>query len=361
MGKLKDATVLDENMHISNIGDVSYRWLDPLECDEITVLGFNWLEQDKKYRRMPVCEPGYLSEAVDSLAMCCAGGQLKFFTNSTRIAIDAAFAYGPTMDHMPPTGQNGFDCYCGSCGDMKYVITARFDNRCDAYCVPLFSDISREERLFTINFPLYNGELQKLKIGIEPGATLTAAPRPEKKVVIYGTSITQGGCASRPGMAYSNILSRLLDAEFINLGFSGNGKGEPPVVETLGSIDDMQLLVIDYEANINNDIFVNLPAMVDRLREMQPELPILVVSRVGYGQENMRPEKRVEYNARAEFQRDFVNERQAAGDKNISFFDGRTFFGDKDPGEFAVDGCHLTDYGFMIMAQKLAPVIARYL
>ncbi len=362
MTKIKDATILDENMHISTIGDLSYRWLDPLNCESIQILGFDWLETDKLYRRMPVCEPGYLPEAVDSLALCCSGGQLRFRTNSTRVAIDVEFAYSPTMDHMTATGQNGFDCYTGECGKMQYVTTARFEPKCAAYCVPLFTDIDQTERLFTINFPLYNGELKNLRIGIEPEATLAApATRPEQKIVVYGTSITQGGCASRPGMSFTNILSRMLNAEFINLGFSGNGKGEPPVVEILGSINDMELLVIDYEANINNDIFDNLPAMVKRLREMQPQLPILIISRVGYGQENIRPENRVDAEKRRDFQQDFVKQQQAMGDSNIAFFDGTTFFGSKDPGEFAVDGCHLTDYGFMIMAEKLRPVIAQYL
>jgi lysophospholipase L1-like esterase len=362
MTKIKDATILDENMHISTIGDRSYRWLDPLNCEAIQILGFNWIETDKIYRRMPICKPGYLPEAVDSLALCCSGGQLKFRTNSTSLAIEAEFAHAPTMDHMPPTGQNGFDCYIGDCGSMQYATTARFDNKCSAYCVPFFTDIAQTERLFTINFPLYNGELKKLRIGIDPEATLSAPPtRPEHKIVVYGTSITQGGCASRPGMSFTNILSRMLNAEFINLGFSGNGRGEPPVIETLGSIDDMKLLIIDYEANTNSKIFDNLPAMVKQLRKQQPQLPLLIISRVGYGQENIRPQSRIDAGLRRDFQRDFVKQQQADGDNNIAFFDGTTFFAGKDPGEFAVDGCHLTDYGFMVMAEKLCPVIAKYL
>jgi hypothetical protein len=310
---------------------------------------------------MPVCKEGQLPEAVDVLADCCAGGQLRFITNSATIAIDAEFETSHTMDHMTPVGQLGFDCYTGECGNMLYAATSMFDAKSSAYIVPLFADIGREERIFTINFPLYNSPLKKLQIGFEPEATVVPVTCSDKKIVVYGTSITQGGCASRPGMCYTNILSRMINAEFINLGFSGSGKGEPVVMETIASINDMDLLVIDYEANINNDIYENLPRAINVIRNIQPELPILILSRIGYGQENIRPQSRVSAIKRRDFQRDFVAERKISGDKNIEFFDGRTLLGAGDAGECAVDGCHLTDAGFIKMAEGLCKTLNSYM
>ncbi len=357
---IKDAIALDSNMKISSIENESYRWIDPLHCDEIKILGFNWIQTEMKYRRMPVCEPGYLPPGVDNLANCCAGGQLKFVTNSPRLAIDAEFAYSHSMDHMTPTGQMGFDCYTGKCGNMLYASTARFNIKDRAYTAPLFSGIEQKERLFTINFPLYNSELKKLFIGIAPDALISAPEKePDKKIVVYGTSITQGGCANRPGMCYTNILSRVIDAEFINLGFSGNGKGQPSVIDTIAAINDMDLLVIDYEANINDGIYENLPVIITTLRNKHPNLPILIVSRIKYGQENIRPENEEKAIKRRDFQKEFVEKRKQNGDQNIDFFDGRVLLDGNDPGEYAVDGCHLTDAGFIKMANGLQSVIKK--
>jgi hypothetical protein len=295
---------------------------------------------------------------VDSLANCCAGGQLSFRTDSPRIAVEAEFAHGHTMDHMPPTGQIGFDCYTGECGNMLYASTLRFDAKCKAYKVPLLGNLNHEMRQFTINFPLRNEKLLTLKIGIAPEAELLApySYKSEKKIVVYGTSITQGGCASRPGMCYTNILSRKIDAEFVNLGFSGNGKGEPEVMKTIASIPDMGLFIMDYEANIGNDIYENLAPSIDIIRSAYPVLPIVLISRIAYGQENLMPENAANALKRRDFQRDFVEKRNRAGDNNIFFIDGSEFF-DGDPGEYAVDGCHATDYGFAVMAGKIYPTI----
>ena len=357
----KGAMEFDENMAISTIGDYEYRWLDPMECREIDILGFQWLEENQDYYRMPKSKCKLFSVAVNSIAENCSGGQLRFYTDTTRIAIDAEFEAPHSMYHMTPVAQNGFDCYMGRCGNMKFAATLNFDPKKRHYTAPLFVDVKRSKRYITINFPLYNSRLKKLKIGIEPDAMLKSVRHPKNKVVVYGTSITQGGCATRPGMSYTNILSRQINAEFINLGFSGNGKGEPDVIETIASINDMDLCIIDYEANIGEGIFDNLPNVIKILRNAQPELPILILSTVAHGQENIRLENRRAATKRRNFQKKLVEKLHRSGDKKIDFYDGSTFFGDADPGEFAVDGCHLTDYGFQKVADGLKDIVNGFL
>lgn len=355
---MKNIQELDSNMSMSSIGEQTYQWISPIKSDKMRLSGFCWLEKDQVYRRLPICGKGDLPEAVDALANCCAGGQVRFKTDSTRIAINAEFVDPHAMYHMPPTGQLGFDSYIGECGQMQFVATLNFDAKAKQYCVPLFEDIEKKMRTVTINFPLYNAPLLSLKIGLEPECILQAPTEYniKKKIVIYGTSITQGGCASRPGMCYTNILSRQIDAEFINLGFSGNGKGEPEVMDIIASILDMQLFIMDYEANICDDIYQNLEPSINIIRSQNPELPIIILSRVGYGQENIRPENRIAAMKRRDFQKDFVEKRNINGDNNISFIDGSLFF-DDDAGEYSVDGCHPTDLGFYTIAKKITPII----
>ena len=359
--KTKKIHELDSNMAITPIGDKPYQWFDPMDTSAMRLTGFCWIEKDRVYRRLPVCDSGVLPLAVNHLANCCAGGQVCFQTDSTRIAIDAEFANSHTMYHMPPTGQLGFDCYVGDCGKMQFAATVKFEAKKQKYCLPLFENIEKKMRTLTINLPLYNDTLKSLKIGLEPDCQLIPSPAYtiDKRIVIYGSSITQGGCASRPGMCYTNIISREIDAEFVNLGFSGSGKGEPEVMKTIASTPNMGLFVMDYEANINDDIYTNLEPSIDIIRSKHPQLQIAILSRIGYGQENIRPENTGRAIKRRDFQKEFVDKRKSAGDNNIFFIDGRTFF-KNDFGEYAVDGCHPTDFGFYTMAKKLIPILKTY-
>ena len=159
--KKKKIDEFDENMKISSIGDKAYRWIDPMKNSEIRISGFCWLDQEQLYRRMPVSKNGYLPPAVDSLSNCCAGGQLRFRTNSSRVAIDAKFANSHTLDMMLPTGELGFDCYIGEFGEMLYAGTSRFTADSSQYTVPLFENLSEKTRTVTVNFPLYNDTLSE--------------------------------------------------------------------------------------------------------------------------------------------------------------------------------------------------------
>ncbi|MGO4276553.1 SGNH/GDSL hydrolase family protein, partial [Paenibacillus sp. TAF58] len=154
------------------------------------------------------------------------------------------------MYHMTATGQCGFDCYIGGPGEQLYYSTTVYDHTLAEYEAVIFKDMAREYRIMTLNFPLYQG-VEEVWIGLDQEAQIDP-PQPydsSKKIIVYGTSITQGGCASRPGMAYTNILSRRFNREFLNLGFSGNGKGEPELAQILSDIPDPACLILDYEAN----------------------------------------------------------------------------------------------------------------
>ncbi len=250
------------------------------------------------------------------------------------------------MYHMPPTGQSGFDLYIGDHGDQRYYKTTRFEPDSIRYVAELYASDKKKMHAFTINFPLYNG-VTALQIGLEQGARLEA-PEPFRfpgKFVIYGTSITQGGCVARPGMAYSNILSRKLDACFVNLGFSGSGKGEPALAHLIDQIPDVSFIILDYEANAGETIRENLGPFVDILREKNPETPILIMSKIHYARQAKEYRKTYKnYIALRDFQRDFVKERRKKGDAHIWFLDGSQVLGE-DFDECAVDGVHPTDLG----------------
>jgi len=336
-------------------GDLA--WRAPPE-PPLRLAGFAWFAQDGLYRRMPVRPQWPLPEAVDNLANCTGGGQVQFRTDSRKVAVRVQLAAPASSDHMPQTGVAGFDCYVGPPGEQRYVSTTRFPWGADSYTCPMFELADRAMRNVTLNFPLYQG-VKEVHVGLEPDATVEAPPPYEdgRPIVVYGTSITQGGCAARPGMAYTNILSRHLNRPFINLGFSGSGKGEPEVARTIATIPEAAAFVLDYEGNAGGGLLEQtIGEFIDILRERHPAAPILVVSKIRMAREFASPGGAADREAKRDFQRDLVEERRAAGDQNLHFLDGAQLLAE-DFEECTVDGVHPTDLGFWQMARALEPVL----
>jgi hypothetical protein len=324
--------------------------------------GFAWFERDRLYRRLPVRPKWPLPKAVDDLANCTAGGQVQFQTDSRKLAVKVQLAAPASSDHMPQTGVAGFDCYLGPPKRQRYWSTTRFQFQADCYTCPLFDLPERKNRNVTLNFPLYQG-VKEVLVGTEPDADVQGPPpyEDERPIVVYGTSITQGGCAARPGMAFTNILSRRLNRPFVNLGFSGSGRGEPEVARTMAEIPNPGCLVLDYEGNAEGGLLEQtLGPFVDILREAHPETPILVVSKIRMARDQVSPAVAGARKGKRDFQRRVVAERRAAGDRNICFLDGGGLLG-RDFHECTVDGVHPTDLGFWRIAKGLEPVLKHIL
>lgn len=352
-----DIEKLDPNMTLEKADSKGITWFDPRKAP-FRLVGFPWIGEEKVYRRLPVKPQWPIRAAVDSLANSTAGGQVRFQSDSAKILLRVKLRQPSGMYHMPATGQSGFDLYLGGPLKQRYLATSRFSATTRDYEVTLFNS-SKANRHFTLNFPLYNG-VESVEIGVVAGATI-AAPLPyanDGRVVVYGTSITQGGCAARPGMAYPNILSRRLNQEFVNLGFSGNGRGEPALARLINQIDRKKLIILDYEANAGETIRTTIGPFVDILRERDKDVPILVISKIRYAGELNNRSQLESAQARAKFQADFVRTRQAAGDKNIHFLNGGSLLGEHAH-ECTVDGVHPTDLGFMKMADAIEPVIKK--
>lgn len=350
---------LDEKIYQETINSEQLRWYSPLE-KPFHIAGFPWLAQDGLYRRLPLASEAVLRPEVDTLAYCTAGGQIRFRTNSSRLAIRVRLAGPANMYHMPPTGQCGIDCYLGEPGEQSFITTAKFKPTASEYESQFYEWDTKKEVTVTLNLPLYQG-VEEVWIGVDKDAVISEAPAyaSSKPVIIYGTSITQGGCASRPGMAYSNILSRMIPVEFVNLGFSGNGKGEPELAHIISEIDDPALIILDYEGNTGEaeNIARTLPAFIRILREKHPEVPILVVSRIRAAENQFYMKRRELNNRRRQIQIENVEQRRIEGDRNIHFVDGFQLLGNDSVNDCTVDGIHLTDLGFWRIAQSLAPII----
>ncbi|NOR74374.1 MAG: hypothetical protein GQ525_04375 [Draconibacterium sp.] len=354
--QVSSAWKMDSNMVLKKADADGIVWFDAHE-KPFGLVGFEWIKQDSFYRRLPVNPDWEITEHVDGLSNHTAGGQVRFSTNSKKILVKVELAGKSNMYHMPATGQSGFDLYVRDYGVQRYIRTTRFSHDSVNYQYELYKSDESNFHDFTINFPLYNG-IKSLQIGIEQESILQAPPAFSfnGKIVIYGTSITQGGCVTRPGMVYSNILSRKLDAQFVNLGFSGNGKGEPALANLINQISDVSFIILDYEANANETIKNTIGPFIKILREKHPETPILIMSKIRYARHFPGSPTTKPYFELRDFQKNLVDEITNAGDTNIYFLDGSKVLGD-DYYECAVDGVHPSDLGSNRIASALLAAI----
>jgi hypothetical protein len=341
---------------ISQQATKEIKWFDPRETP-FELSGFEWIKEDGVYRRLPVDPDWEIRDAVDQLANQTAGGQIRFKSDCSKILIKVELREKSGMYHMPATGQSGFDLYVTEGEDQRYFRTTRFSRDSIRYQSELYISDVKQMRTFTLNFPLYNG-VNSVWIGVDQGSTVEAPPSFKQggKIVVYGTSITQGGCVGRPGMAYTNILSRKLDMQFVNLGFSGNGRGEPALAHLITQISGMRCIILDYEANAGLSIKETLDAFVDVLREKHPDVPILIMSKIRYADTREGSSRYKEWMHLRDFQREVVQKRNSAGDKHIHFLDGSTILGENYD-ECTVDGVHPNDLGSMLIADALHPSI----
>ena len=288
---------IDKAMAVKTASGDGIDWYSA-DAPGLELNGFYWRKPGEPFRRLPL--DAYISQGVNYLSWHTSGGMLRFRTDSPEIQVHAVLSRNDRMDHMAMTGTMGFDLYHGSGTQKFFKGTTRFQYDQNEYTFAVLNQgKTGEMREYTLHFPLYSG-VEKFELGLTGGSILEKPtpwkdPRP---IVVYGTSIQQGGCATRPGMSHTNQMSRMLNRPFINLAFSGSGKGEPEIAKILADIKDPAMYILDYDANAEVEgLNATLRTFIEILREKHPETPILQVSRLLYAEEFLNPneysEKRI--------------------------------------------------------------------
>lgn len=342
---------IDKNFIVKSASGIELEYHSP-KNPPMVVEGLQWFEQDKEYTRIPKKLRENLNDGIKVLADHTSGGCVRFRTNSKIVAIKAKVADDSTMNHMTRVGSAGFDIYVNNEFRCMAVSGDKSVNIDVVPCDP-FEDCEKD---ITINFPLYNG-VDELYIGLEIGSSLSA-PTPhkiDKPVVFYGSSITQGGCASRPGNSYTTMIGRWLDVPVLNMGFSGNAKGEPEIAELLASLD-MSCFVLDYDHNAPNPEHLQAThePLFKTLRKAHPNLPIIMISRaIECDMPNTIKRREIIYNT-------YKNALEN-GDKNVYFLNGKEIYTDEDRDACTVDCCHPNDLGFYRMGKAICPLVEKAL
>jgi hypothetical protein len=332
---------------------------------DATLLGLEgqgWNDLKHPYDRFPAAAEGKVPDPVWRLSNHSAGLAVRFVTDSPTVAARWSLrSDNLDMNHMPATGVSGLDLYARRDGRWGWVAVGR-PERQEANESVLTKAGPDGEQEYLLYLPLYNGT-ESLEIGIEPGRRLMKAPpypaERAKPVLVWGTSIVQGGCASRPGMAYPAILGRRLNRPFINLGFSGNGKMDPEVTEFVTQVD-AAAFVIDCAPNMPPELIAERAEPLARaLREAHPATPIVFVENVHYQSGWFAEASRKAYEDKNAALRAAFDRLVAAGLGGLHYIEGANLLGSDH--EATVDGTHPTDLGFLRMADAIEPTLKEVL
>ncbi len=341
---------IDKNFEIKT--NINKKDIKFYSIEEAPFKVFGIFKENGKYRRMPEETAKKVSENVYLLHTHTAGGRVKFITDSDYVAINAQMDGLQKMPHFAFTGSIGFDLYA----DGNYVNT--FVPPCEAtdgYENIINFETSNFKGLkeITINFPLYSN-VKNLWIGIQEKAKLEEASpyKNIKPVVYYGSSITQGGCASRPGMSYESILSRKFNCDFINLGFSGSAKAEDEMIEYIKNLD-MSLFVYDYDYNAPNaeHLEKTREKMFKAIRQKHCDLPVIMMPRPKFNPTEEEKE-------RIRIIETTYNNAISSGDKNVYYISTQKLT-KLCENNGTVDNVHPTDFGFVSMAEAVGKVIEK--
>ena len=346
-----------------DISKVDANFLAGSKIDKDDITWISILESPISIHGLAVAEPGRfwrlpaplideVNEGVSVLGRHTAGGRIRFRTDSPYIAYRAKPLNSGYMSHMPLTGSVGTDIFVN--GISCTTFRPRHDS--DEWYEGILEITEEAENMqgtkdVELNMGLYNG-ITEGYIGLKTGCALEA-PRPytiEKPIVYYGNSVTQGGCASKPGNSFPGFLGRWLDADHINLGFSGSGRGEKNIAEYIAGLD-MSLFFMDYDHNAPNaaHLWKTHYPFYKIIRDANPDLPILIASMPNV---DRRPVFRAE---RREAIYATYARAKAEGDEKVWFIDGVTLFGTEDRDACTMDGSHPNDFGFYRMAQNILP------
>jgi hypothetical protein len=326
--------------------------------------GQGWKDLKAPFDRLPAKAEGKVRPPVWGLSRNSTGLCVRFVTDSPSIqARWTVTSKNLAMPHMPATGVSGLDLYGRDAGGKwRWIANGRPADQTTT--ATLAGTLPAGEREYLLYLPLYNG-VSSVEIGLPKTAKLKkAVERPadrRKPVVFYGTSITQGGCASRPGMVHTAILGRRFDVPVINLGFSGNGTLDPEMADLLGEID-AAVYVLDCLPNLGpQQVAERTEPFVRALRKLRPDTPILMVEDRNYANAPWNAGLKQRNDGNHAAYRKAFDALTAAGVKGLHYLPGDKLIG--DDGEGTVDGSHPTDLGFArqadVMAESLGAILKK--
>lgn len=355
---IKDITKTDKNFECETVLKKDGICFYDIKKAPFEIYGLFEPASEGPFKRLPKEVAAATSEGVAGLSLHTAGGRVRFCSDSEFICIKAVMNSISLFPHMPASGAAGFDLFVDfeDGRESRYVRTFMPPwHTTDSGYESKLSLQGKKLRYFTINFPSYSG-VSELFVGVSEGSVIGPGIKYADKapIVYYGSSITQGGCASRSGNIYQNVICRKNNIDYINLGFSGNGRAEDAIVDYMASLD-MSAFVSDYDHNAPSCEYLQKThyRMYEKIRAAHPDIPYIMLSKSDLDSD---------YSANID-RREIVFESYCRarknGDLNVYYIDGASVFRGEFQNMCTVDGCHPNDLGFALMAKAIGAELER--
>jgi len=327
-----------------------------VDARELMLLGKGFENTESYYTRLPLDLKNEIRPEVWDLGKNSAGMAVRFYSNTATIAVKWKVLNNFHMNHMPDTGVKGIDLYSLDNNDKWYYMGTGRPTGTENSAI-LSDCMERQGREYMLYLPLYDG-IVNLEIGVDSTAEISS-PRSNKLVkcddgkaiVVYGTSITQGGCASRPGMAYTSILGRMLGREVINLGFSGNARLDNSLAKAICKINS-NTIVLDCLPNttaqmLKDSAYTFLKIILDS----KPGAKLYMVENPLFPTLRFNNQIMTELSEENWIWRSIYLRLGREGFRNVYYIKGEELVG--EDGEGTVDGVHMSDLGFYRYAKTL--------
>lgn len=320
------------------------------------------LPQAYKYSRLPIEADNVVREPVWNLSQHTAGISVRFNSNTASVRIKWTLKSNPTYSNMTPIASKGFDLYLYKDDKWQFVGVARPQNSIENEAT-IIEEMRQTGREYLLHLPLYDG-VTSVEIGIDEDAYIE---KPDKQIidtmnsiVFYGTSITQGASASRPGLTYPARIQRAFNTEVINLGFSGHGRFEKEVAEYF-MVTNPSIIVLDCTPNSTpKTIRENLPDLIEFIRSVNDTVPIILVESVMRDDAFFRKDVKSEFGTMS-----FINEQnRALKDIYVSslekyeqlyYVSRENLIGNDN--EATIDGIHFNDVGHFRAFEQFKSII----
>lgn len=340
--------------HASASANDTIRYVDASQFQIIGQITRQGLESP--YDRLPAYLKDSIRKELWDLGKNSSGVAVRFRTDSKRITARWEVLNNMWMNHMTPVGIKGLDLYTLEGNRWIFVGSARPGHGKAVFTSRFIDNMDGQMREYMLYMPLYDCAT-KVEIGVYSRSKISGpAPNvyfPGKPVVVYGTSITQGGCANRPGMSYTSILSRKMNREFINLGFSGNGRLDYEIARLMAE-KDASCFILDNMANCTAPMLDRLEGFIKILREKHPETPILLLGNARYTFTRFNTVSAKEVAEKDNRLSEIYNKLRLT-DKNLYYMSAQDLIGNDE--EATVDGTHFTDLGFIRMSDAIYPLL----
>lgn len=332
------------------------------DASEFPVYGKISEKTNERYERLPSKLENVSRKDVWRLGRSSAGLYIRFRSNTTSMRIKWQSTFDNEQNHMTDLGTRGLDLYALVDGEWRAVAPVR-PTRKGVNEWTIIRNMLPEYREYMLYLSLYDG-VKSLEIGVDEGAYLgqpeVASPSTEKPIVMYGSSILQGGCASRPGMAYTNIIGRRFDREVFNLGFSGNARLDMEIAHLMASVKDPGAFVLDFVPNSSDKLINEVAEKFFRvLRDAHPDVPVIFVEDPIFPRSAFDTKLHEEVVGRNIAMTQLFKRLKKAGERKIYYVSAKKMLG--DDGDATVDGSHFTDVGALRYVENIMPALKKAL